>query len=199
MFVITNGKNFMAQDSTNRHEVVNSVTLAAKYEERKKAENFLANLPRSFKNIGYYVQEIAIEEKNDEVCAVINTEEIVGEFSSFASEAKNMVGDFTAFVCKLNGQKAEFIKQKEEAETEIIDIEHAIEFFPKLNCPKAYKLYNMMRDARIKRREAKDGIQIIEIIMEEGFEGLYNGRCMRRIKGMENRSYTPRILKELFE
>lgn len=196
MFVITNGKNFMAQDSTNRHEVVNSVTLAAKYEERKKAENFLANLPRSFKNIGYYVQEIAIEEKSE---TVSDEKEIVGEFSSFVNEAKKTIEDFSEFINNLNAKKKELERQKEEADKEIFDLVHAIELREELNCPKAYKLYNMIRDARIKRREAKDGIEVIDIITEEGLVGIKSGRCMRRINGMDNRKYTPRILKELFD
>lgn len=85
-----------------------------------------------------------------------------------------------------------------EVEREIIDIYHAIEFY-EANSEKAYSIYRLMHDKLIKRRGIKDESVKIDYILTGGIKGLTSRQTRKRFEDMENRTYLPRALKELFE
>ena len=105
------------------------------------------------------------------------------------------IQNFFRSICR----QKEVAEQKiTEAEKEIFDIEHAAEFYL-MNASQGYNLYKMLHEARIKRRKYKDQLQNIEYIISGGMDGLIIGSTHKRICGMDERQYKPRILDSLFE
>lgn len=105
------------------------------------------------------------------------------------------IQNFLRSICR----QKEVAEQKiVEAEKEIFDIEHAAEFYL-MNASQGYNLYKMLHEARIKRRKYKDQLQNIEYIISGGMDGLIIGSTHKRICGMDERQYKPRILDSLFE
>lgn len=84
-----------------------------------------------------------------------------------------------------------------KVDAEIEDILHAAEFY-NLNACEGYKLYKMLRDARIKRRKLKDYIEVVGYIERATGKDFANNVGSKSILGKETREYTPRVLNELF-
>ena len=84
-----------------------------------------------------------------------------------------------------------------EIEREITDIYHAMEFY-NLDAAKGYKIYKMMQERLIRRRQNKDETLKIDYILTGGIKGLTNKQTRKHFESLENRHYQPRALKELF-
>lgn len=56
----------------------------------------------------------------------------------------------------------------------------------------------MLHEARVQRRIWKDEIATIEYILGSTMEDFISGRVSRRIDGLNNRKYRPRVFEELF-
>lgn len=81
---------------------------------------------------------------------------------------------------------------------EISDIQHYIEF-NNLDAYKGFKAYKLLQETLIRRREIKNELLKIQIFTETTVSDLFNGRLEQRINGIQNRTYTPRVLTELFK
>ena len=78
----------------------------------------------------------------------------------------------------------------------INDLTHFIEFND-LNASQGYKMYKMLHDFLNQRREVKDLLSKIQMI-NSNFEDIEN--CdISEFKSYNDRSYTPRVLDELFK
>ena len=82
-------------------------------------------------------------------------------------------------------------------DAEIEDILHAAEFYS-LNACEGYKLYKMLRNARIRRRKLKDYIEVVGYIEGATGKELAEGKGSKSILGKMSREYKPRVLNELF-
>lgn len=190
MWLITNGAGYIQQDERGVSTVANP-ELALKFSERNKAENFYANLAKSFKNIGYAVQEATDRERYTDI-----------DFDEYLDE--NCLDDIKTSVLGIQTLLRKVFRMREHAQAELaradaalLDIEHAAEFYA-LNAAQGYRLYRMLHETRVERRKRKDQIAICNIIIDSGFEGLMDGTTLKRIAGMDRREYKPRILEELF-
>lgn len=190
MWLITNGAGYIQQDERGVSTVANP-ELALKFSERNKAENFYANLAKSFKNIGYAVQEATDRERYTDI-----------DFDEYLDE--NCLDDIKTSVLNIQTLLRKVFRMREHAQAELaradaalLDIEHAAEFYA-LNAAQGYRLYRMLHETRVERRKRKDQIAICNIIIDSGFEGLMDGTTLKRIAGMDRREYKPRILEELF-
>ncbi len=190
MWLITNGAGYIQQDERGVSTVANP-ELALKFSERNKAENFYANLAKSFKNIGYAVQEATDRERYTDI-----------DFDEYLDES--CLDDIKTSILGIQTLLRKVFRMREHAQTELaradaalLDIEHAAEFYA-LNAAQGYRLYRMLHETRVERRKRKDQIAICNIIIDSGFEGLMDGTTLKRIAGMDRREYKPRILEELF-
>lgn len=190
MWLITNGAGYIQQDERGVSTVANP-ELALKFSERNKAENFYANLAKSFKNIGYAVQEAIDRERYTDI-----------DFDEYLDES--CLDDIKTSILGIQTLLRKVFRMREHAQTELaradaalLDIEHAAEFYA-LNAAQGYRLYRMLHETRVERRKRKDQIAICNIIIDSGFEGLMDGTTLKRIAGMDRREYKPRILEELF-
>lgn len=190
MWLITNGAGYIQQDERGVSTVANP-ELALKFSERNKAENFYANLAKSFKNIGYAVQEATDRERYTD----IDFDEYLDE--SCLDDIKTSVLSIQTLLRKVFCMREHAQAELARADAALLDIEHAAEFYA-LNAAQGYRLYRMLHETRVERRKRKDQIAICNIIIDSGFEGLMDGTTLKRIAGMDRREYKPRILEELF-
>lgn len=190
MWLITNGAGYIQQDERGVSTVANP-ELALKFSERNKAENFYANLAKSFKNIGYAVQEATDRERYTD----IDFDEYLDE--SCLDDIKTSILGIQTLLRKVFRMREHAQAELARADAALLDIEHAAEFYA-LNAAQGYRLYRMLHETRVERRKRKDQIAICNIIIDSGFEGLMDGTTLKRIAGMDTREYKPRILQELF-
>lgn len=192
MYVITNHKIYISQGPNNT-ATTPAIEKAAIYTTKEKAENAFKNLPKTFRNIGFVVKELEPEENN---IVQWNYDEYIDEHC--LDDIEDKVSSLQYFLRHVYAQKIVAEQQLQEVEKEILDIEHAAEFY-NLNAASGYKIYKMLHEARLKRRKYKDQLMIIEIIMDGNIGDISNGITAKRIKGLNNRKYRPRVLEELFE
>lgn len=64
---------------------------------------------------------------------------------------------------------------------------------------KGYKAYKLIKDRRIKRRTIKNELAVLDIILEKKIGESVADEIMKEISKMDNRSYRPRKLDELFD
>lgn len=113
------------------------------------------------------------------------TAEIISQVTDAASEAQQLYDYYR--------------KEQKDADRAISDIMHAAEFYT-LNAAQGYKLYKMLKEERLRRREAKDALELLTYIRGGiGGGGVLEKKLHRVMKKMENRTYNPRVLVELFQ
>lgn len=195
MYLLTNGIHFLAYDSKSKlfqSPCKLSEDSILKFKERNKADNFLLNLPKYLQNRGYYVIDAecdttAPDYVDDTYFDVNCCDDIIAD-----------VEKIQTLMRKLSRYKIYASQQHSLVEKEIMDIEHASEFY-NLSPLKGYKLYQMLHNARKQRRKYKDNLQIIDYIMSADFTDYVNGNPVDKIKALEIRQYEPRVLTELFD
>lgn len=109
-----------------------------------------------------------------------------------------MFDDLEKVAQEMKNRRVYLNSELSKVDKEITDVEHYIEFYPLSAC-QGYKASKMMKDCLVRRRAIKDEMEAINriSIMNVGFIG--NGRGRKSLLKMQDRQYTPRILKELFE
>lgn len=193
MFVITNDKLFIKQSPSGSMETTPNIDAAIKFGDKKKCDSFFRNIPKVYKNVGFQVKEIC-EPKE---------EKILGSFIEYENEEcmenilEKMI-DIQNFFRSVYRQREVAEQKIHEAEQEIFDIEHAAEFYL-MNASQGYKIYKMLHESRTKRRKYKDQLLFIEYILDGGLEDIIDGTCVKRISGMDERKYRPRVFEKLFE
>ena len=163
---------------------------ALKFNDRVKAENALANLPKSTRNLGYEVKQIDEPFKPLEIDGFDNLELV--NYNS----ALTQIGSF----CDLYDQlvvRATWVEYKlQEVENKIQDVLHAIEF-NSYNARDGYKIYKLLHDLRLERRKYKDE-QLIANVMT-AFRDSNWELARTRVDDLKDRQYHVREMEELFE
>lgn len=185
-YVITDGEKFIGVDSDTKESIiVDSFKKAVKlrYNQLNAIYNKIAgNLLKD----GEWKIISTIEVKNDlsDVIIEIDVDEIM----------ETLEMDFELLVKRKKVLELELL----EIEREITDIYHAMEFY-NLDAAKGYKIYKMMQERLIRRRQNKDETLKIDYILSGGIKGLTSKQTRKHFEALENRHYQPRALKELFE
>lgn len=94
--------------------------------------------------------------------------------------------------------KNDLIEKLSKIDQEISDIYHYIEF-NNLDAYKGFKAYKLLQSTLIRRREVKNELLRIQIFTETTVPDLFNGRLEQRMNGINNKTYKPRVLTELFK
>lgn len=114
------------------------------------------------------------------------------------SETIDTIKELNKIINVLRDMQTETNREMSEIDKEITDIEHAAEFY-NLNAAQGYKLYKMLHDARVKRREIKNKHDILQWVMSKKVEKLSNNVLNNQMCNIKARIYVPRVLKELFD
>lgn len=184
-YVITDGARYIGVDNdTKENIIVNGFkkALKLKYKQMNAIYNKLAD---SLLLGGEWKIISTIEVKNDlsEVTMKIDIDAIM----------ESLEMDFDLLVKRKKAIELELL----EIEREITDIYHCIEFY-NLDAAKGYKIYKILQERLIRRRQNKDESLKIDYILSGGIKGLTNNQTRKRFEALENRNYRPRALQELF-
>lgn len=197
-YVITDGTRWIMRDRHGRYVPTSCEALADVFSNKQATGIFQSNLSKALKSV-FRVQKI------DEPPKLIKqiSQETVQENTEKVSTAKN-VQRWIDKIEGLNGlatealhRKDELVQQLSKVDQELSDVNHYIEFC-NLNAAQGYKAYKMIKDRRIKRRSIKNELQVVDIILSKKICETATDEIQKAIAGMDQRTYEPRVLNELF-
>ena len=191
MYVLYNNKYYLMHNAIGQWTPTPELNESFQFNDKIKAENALANLPKQMRNLGYFVQQVDSPSKPVYFDQFTNVD-LVDYDSALAQ-----IGSF----CDLHDQlvaRATWVEYKlQEVENKIQDVLHAIEF-NSYNARDGYKIYKLLHDLRLERRKYKDE-QIIADVMKSGFAGSNWELARTRVDDLKDRQYHVREMEELFE
>jgi hypothetical protein len=85
-----------------------------------------------------------------------------------------------------------------DLDNETQDLLHLIEL-DKPSASGAYHQWKMLHDVRIKRREIKDQLKIIDTILNTSSVEITNGELSKKLESIKHQKYFPRVRHELFK
>lgn len=192
MYVLYNQKYYLMHNAIGQWTPTPELNESFQFNDKIKAENALANLPKQMRKLGYFVQQIDAPSKPVDFDQFNSELELVDYDSALAQ-----IGAF----CDLNDQlvaRATWVEYKlQEVENKIQDVLHAIEF-NSYNARDGYKIYKLLHDLRIERRKYKDE-QIIADVMKSGFANSNWELARTRVDDLQDRQYHVREMEELFK
>lgn len=192
VYVLYNQKYYLMQNAIKQFVPTTELSESFQFNDKTKAENALANLPKQMRNLGYFVQQIDAPSKPVDFDQFNAELELVNYDSALAQ-----IGSF----CDLHDQlvaRATWVEYKlQEVENKIQDVLHAIEF-NLYNARDGYKIYKLLHDLRLERRKYKDE-QIIADVMKSGFANSNWELVRTRVDDLKDRQYHVRNLEELFK
>lgn len=160
---------------------------AEKFPTATKAVNTLNNQFPKKKRTGWTVEEVPLR-------ADLDIRDIVDIEGFNWNSINNAIISFA----KLNDYIKRLQVKLKEIDSELCDCYHACEFF-NFNAAKGYKLSKMIKDRRIYRRFLKDEIWKANIVLNLTTEQMTSDGVKLLFEDVENQTYKPRVLNELFE
>lgn len=201
-FVITDGNRFIYRMHNGKYVPTSSEAMAdifTKKAANRIFENSLSKPLRAQFRVERYdkpnkspegiqqVTEKDLQENTEKVLLSENIQKWIDKLSDLNGLAKDA-----------NDRKQVLEKDLSKVNMEIQDCLHYIEF-TKLNAAQGYKAYKILKERRVRRRSIKNELQVLDIIMEKKLGETVTDEIMKRISGMDHRSYAPRVLTELFD
>ena len=192
MYVLYNQKYYLMHNAIGQWTPTPELNESFQFNDKIKADNALANLPKQMRNLGYFVQQVDASSKPVDFDQFNSELELVDYDSALAQ-----IDSF----CDLHDQlvaRATWVEYKlQEVENKIQDVLHAIEF-NSYNARDGYKIYKLLHDLRLERRKYKDE-QIIADVMKSGFASSNWELARTRVDDLKDRQYHVRNLEELFK
>lgn len=189
LYLITNGRNYLGIDNKQQLTTVSTREKAKRF-TKEKAENVLQNLPKTMKNIGYFITP---DEESNSIIEIA-----LSEMENGIYDILTKVQEFESYVQDIGKRRDILTYELSKVDAEIEDILHAAEFY-NLNACEGYKLYKMLKERRIKRRQLKDYIEVVGYVECSTGKDFANGLGSKSILGTTTRKYQPRVLNELFD
>ena len=201
-YILTNGKNYLMLNAANKMSCTTQESQALKFRSKEKASNALKNLPKTIVRLGYRVQELSDGDDiiQDDNPGISTDREVEIDFDSQYSleSILDIVSAYEDLITALRSAKPYLESRKQVAEQEILDIEHAVEFY-NFNAYEGFKMYKLLKEKRMERRKAKDQLMILEILEEYITPQFDINLASDRISNLSNRKYRPRVNKKIFE
>lgn len=197
-YVITDGTRWIMRDRYGRYVPTSCEALADVFSNKQATGIFQSNLSKALKSV-FRVQKI------DEPSKLIKqiSQETVQENTERVSTAENIqrwinkIDGLNGLATEALHRKDELVQQLSKVDQELSDVNHYIEFC-NLNAAQGYKAYKMIKDRRIKRRSIKNELQVVDIILSKKICETATDEIQKAIAGMDQRTYEPRVLNELF-
>lgn len=199
-YIIQNQSGDYMRYDDNRHiSVTSNINKATVFTEESRAYNFLTNCFPKKRRVGWSIKAIAEQDsKNQEPKAIrcnqieesIQLEHSIG-WDSLAEQLEHTYQE-------LLGYRVEVKAALDNVEATLCDCEHACEFF-KLDAAKGYKMYRMIRAARMNRRFLKDELRRINAVLDCNPATIASGQIKVALQGIDAQVYEPRVLQELFD
>ena len=196
-FIITNGNQFIGIATTRNIIKVKNLYEAKVFSSADKCKNIINyNLAKEkddwyFVKVGDTKENFNFEKERDARISIQLNKPVkrtaVDDYIDKLEEVTDEI-DQNYFSLK---------RDLEIVEKEIIDIYHAMEFYD-LSASKGYKIYKMMQERLQRRREIKDDLEKIKIMMGIHIEKESVDNAKQKIDNMNQRHYIPRVMIELF-
>lgn len=186
-FILTdvNRVNFFSQVSGVR-DVVNEINEATVFATEQKAQNTIKAMPTGMNYIRWQIMEYTKPESYLPDSDYVEVD--------YAQESINM----SNFMKCLRGNREILTRQLKAIDLELIDVEHMIEL-SNFNAVQGYNAYKIIKETRIKRREIKDNLMMIDNILTSELVDIERGKLIACIDGLRTRKYAPRVRPELFD
>lgn len=113
-------------------------------------------------------------------------------------DLKESIGSLSNKLSVLKGNKEWLLEELSNIDKQICDVMHYLEFNNFSAC-EGYKLCKALKELRLKRREVKNELELINIFNSHNCNSIVNGTTSKAIAGLETKQYAPRVLVELFE
>ena len=110
---------------------------------------------------------------------------------------KKSINDLSEKLTTLKGNKEWLLNEESNIDKQISDILHYIEFYT-FSASDGYKLCKALKELRLRRREIKNELELINIISVHTCNNIANGNTSKAIEGLSNKQYAPRVLNDLF-
>jgi len=94
-------------------------------------------------------------------------------------------------------EHSELSQRLSQIDQEITDVYHYIEF-NNLNAADGYKAYKLLQEKLLKRRLIKDEFAKFHVLASSKVSDIFDGTLDKSLNDLANKTYTPRVLKELF-
>ena len=196
-YVIKIGKNYIGVNKNGAYTEVHKIEDAYKGTTYHKMSNVLNNCVAPDKRKRCKIVEVKFP-------SVVKTPNVEIKPVNIVESTSN--SSFDEVVTKLKGlgsfefqdELDELYKKESLIDQEICDIYHYIEFST-LNAANGYKAYKLLKDALLRRRAIKDEVAKYKMVGDITISGIFDGTLDDKLKAFENRTYTPRVLKHLFE
>jgi len=198
-YIITDGSRFIYRNHSGKYVPTPSEVMADIF-SKKQAESIFSNsLPKALRSVFRVekydkppdqVKQVTKEEMDKNTEKVMISENIQ-RWLDKVSELNGLRDDATK-------RKEELCKQLSDVDKELSDINHYIEFC-NLNAAQGYKAYKMVKEKRIKRRSIKNELVVVDTILGKKISDSITEEIEKVIHSLDERTYTPRILNELFD
>lgn len=197
-YIITDGSRWIMKDRKGKYVPTSCEALADTY-SKKQADNICNNqLTKALRTI-FHSQKI--DEPPENVKQVTQSDLQITEKVLIADNIQkwlDKVSDLNGLATDALHRKDELVEQLSNVDKELCDIYHYVEFC-NLNAAQGYKAYKMIKDRRIRRRSIKNELDVLAIILGKRISETATDEIQKCIAGMDNRTYEPRVLKELFD
>lgn len=198
-YVITDGSRFIYKNHKNQYVPIGNEALADTF-SKKQADAILNNsLTKALKCV-FYVKKVDTPPKNvkqvKEDDLKNNTEKVL--FSENIQRWLARIADLNGLAKDALHRKEELLGELSKVDKELSDINHYIEFV-NLNAAQGYKAYKLIKERRIKRRSIKNELAVLEIILGKKISESITDEINKSVEGLDERTYEPRVLKELFD
>lgn len=199
-YVLTDGKGYISRMRGGKIVVTYDLDLATKYPTETHALEFLSSLNKSYNKKGYRPKKVEAKEKQLPPPEKQKLEPVRGKTAE--SEELTQLRNNLMMIDQILGSLKDLYSKKynelTEASDSLEDISHAIEFINANAVQRCY-LENEFKKARLKRRECKDMMTLIDLVLkfEPGDWG--SNKLQKALAALDNRTYIPRIRQDLFE
>ena len=198
-YVITDGSRWITKNRNGKYVPTTCEALADTFGNKEANSVYNNNLSKALKSC-FRVMKV---DKPPELVKQI-TQEKVNENTETPSNSENIqywidkISDLNGLASEALHRKDNLLSQLSKIDQELSDIDHYIEFV-NLNAAQGYKAYRMIKDRRIIRRSIKNELDVLNIILGKKISETATDEIQKAIYGMDNRTYEPRVLNELFD
>lgn len=201
-YVITNGEFYISQKLNN---ITNDINQAKIFNDISSANaSYKNSVSKVIKKMNYKVQPIDLNSELYEECdsdceCDYNLESISNSYSLVdIEELKDLLSILSEKFSLLKRNKDFLIRQESNIDKAISDILHYIEF-NNFSASDGYKLCKKLKELRLHRRKIKNELELINIINMHTCNNIANGNTNKAINELENKAYSPRVFKDLFD
>lgn len=199
-YIITNRKEAIRLDSDGRPCTCNHREAQRFTEE--KARHIKAHLPKTLQRFHFQVERtgeesVDVPDVNQQVVNIPGESKVI--MNTYRSGVPSCVQTWVNKVKSFNGlakeaeQRKEFLNGKlSDTDKEIENVKHEIEFSQNMNACDGYREYKKMRELLRKRREIKDELFIVNLILSSNLSAVSQNQIERSAEGLANRKYTYR-------